>query len=793
MSRRNRSKRVDGYKNLLNKYGTKVDMSENYRFVRDKPVTNEELTLNYEENGLFAKIIDIPSDDAVSSGFECGINDTDINKFINKSLDELDFENVISSAIKWSRLYGGSIVVMIIDDGKQLDEPVDWDNIHGIDELCLFELPLITPDYNSAYNYNVKDGKVSKFGTPEYYDISSFYGSSFRVHESRCLVFKNGMLPQSSSKSEYRFFGMPEYVRIHKALQETVTSHGNGVKLLDRAVQAIYKMKNLAQLLSTENGEEAVLRRLQIIDMAKGILNSIAIDADGEDYEFKTLTFSGIKDIIDSTCNMLSAVTNIPQTKLFGRSPAGENATGESDMENYYSYVNKIQKLNLKKNLSILIDIILIVGRYKGIFNEIPSYELEFKPLWSLSEAEQATVEQTKASAEYTKAQTAQIYVDMQALDASEVRKKLAESGEFTINDILDSEDDWEAMAENEPDNIGESEETSDTALSAENKTSKEPEQMATDSLNDTVIPTGCGVIVVKDGKVLIGRRKDSGLICGPGGHIEIGETPEEAAIRETREEFGINIANIIPITTVSDMPAEYCPSQVFLCTEYYGNPICFNNEMENARFEDVRNIADMDLFLPFRLSLETFLGQLINLRDNEYNSDDWKTINGHHVNIGENGEILSGNPKVLGKGISVSTEKEKNSKKESKALKEPSENGNITSARGANKLKVKGFKSKQHLNNHWQNGRTHKEEYIKEGITTKEQYAARAVELAEMPTGNGILGYKTKEDYICRYDTAKNDYVKADINKGIRTMFKPDKGEKYYNEMLRDEGIEND
>ena len=791
MSKRNRSIRTDGYKNMLNKYGTRVDMSENYRFVRDKPVTNEELTLNYEENGLFAKIIDIPSDDAISSGFEYGINDIGITKFINKSLDELDFENIISSAIKWSRLYGGSIVVMIIDDGKQLDEPVDWDSIHGIDELCLFELPLITPDYNSVYNQ--KNGKMSKFGMPEYYDISSYYGSSFRVHESRCLVFKNGMLPQSSLKSEYRFFGMPEYIRIHKALQETVTSHGNGVKLLDRAIQAIYKMKNLAHLLSTENGEEQVLRRLQIIDMAKGILNSIAIDADGEDYEFKTLTFSGIKDIIDSTCNMLSAVTNIPQTKLFGRSPAGENSTGESDLENYYSYVNKIQKLNLKKNLSTLIDIILISGKYKGSFEEIPSYELEFKPLWSLSEAEQASVEQAKASTEYTKAQTAQIYVDMQALDASEVRKKLAENGEFTINDILDNEDDWEAMTENEPDNISESEETSDTALSAENQTSKEPEQTATDSLNDTVIPTGCGVIVVKDGKVLIGKRKDNGLICGPGGHIEIGETPEEAAIRETREEFGINIANIIPITIVSNMSDEYCTSQIFLCTEYYGNPICFNNEMENARFEDVRNIADMDLFLPFRLSLETFLGQLINLRDNEYNSDDWKTINGQHVNIGENGEILSGNPKVLGKGISVSTEKEKNSKKESKALKEPAENGNIASAKGANSLKVKDFKNKQHLNNHWQNGRTHKEEYIKEGITTKEQYAKRAVELAEMPVGNGILGYKTKEGYICRYDTAKNDYVKADLNKGIRTMFKPDEGMVYYKKELKKEGIDDE
>lgn len=576
---------------------------------------NVELTLNYEENGLFAKIIDIPSDDAVSSGFEYGVNDVDLETFINDSLDELDFEGAASTAIKWSRLYGGSLMVMIIDDGKQIDEPVDWDNIRGIDELLVFERPLITPDYNSIYNHDPKTGKWSKFGKPEFYDISPMYGRQFRVHESRCLLFKNGTLPQSSSRTEYRFFGMPEYTRIHKALQETVTSHGNGVKLLDRAVQAIYKMNDLANLLETDEGEDIVLRRLRIIDMAKGIINSIAIDANGEDYDYKTVTFSGVKDIIDATCNMLSAVTNIPQTKLFGRSPAGENSTGEGDMENYYSYVNKIQKLNLKRNLGVLIDIILIAGKYKGEFEEIPDYTLKFKPLWNLSEAEQAGVDQTKAATELTKAQTAQVYVDMQALDASEVRKRLAENGEFTVNDILDDEDDWEAMVDDAPVNANESAETSNTALSAETKAPKEQEETETDSATDTTIPTGCGVIVVKDGKVLVGTRKDNGLVCGPGGHIEIGETPEDAAIRETREEFGINIANIIPVTLISGMSEQYCPSQVFLCTEYYGNPICFNTEMEDARFEDVGSVLDMDLFLPFRLSLEDFLRQLDEIR----------------------------------------------------------------------------------------------------------------------------------------------------------------------------------
>ncbi len=412
-------------------------------------------------------------------------------------------------------------------------------------------------------------------------------------------------------------------------------------------------MNDLANLL----GEDIVLRRLRIIDMVKGIINSIAIDANGEDYDYKTVTFSGLKDIIDASCNMLSAVTNIPQTKLFGRSPAGENSTGEGDMENYYSYVNKIQKLNLKRNLGVLIDIILVAGRYKGEFEEIPDYTLGFKPLWSLSETELAEVNQTRAAAELTKAQTAQVYVDMQALDASEVRKKLAESGDFTVNDILDIEDDWEAMADMIAESENESEATSGTALSAkrempetfegakpiEQTRSKDDEAKADAAATaDAVQPGGCGVIVIKDGKVLIGTRKDNSLVCGPGGHIEMGESPEEAASRETREEFGINVANIIPVSVISGMPDEYCTSQVFLCTEYYGVPQCLNAEMENARFEDIRDVLKMKLFLPFRLSLEDFLKRLDTIR---------LTANERRSNIEVDGGSGSGRyPKDSGK-----------------------------------------------------------------------------------------------------------------------------------------------
>lgn len=439
-----RPHREDGYVNLLNKYGTKQDNSEAYKFEREPVIPDMQLTGLYEGNGLFSKIIDTPAEEALKHGFDLNLKSDELNAFVEDALDDLEWEEKAATAIKWARLYGGALIVMLIDDGHGLEEPVDWEHIRSIDELRVYERSIVQPDYASLYqqDYGGKGvgNRVSKFGQPEYYYVSSIYGS-FKVHESRCLVFRNGVLPEQTSNATYLFWGMPEYVRIRRALRETVTAHTDSVKLLERSVQAIYSMKGLASLLTTDDGENQVLKRLQLVDTSRGLLNSIAIDSEGEQYDFKTFQFSGVKDVIDATCNMLSALTNIPQTILFGRSPAGMNATGDSDFESYYNFVEKIQRLMLKRNLRTLLDVVFRAGIASGDVTEEPDYKLEFNPLWSLSDTEQATVDQTKAQTALVKAQTAQAYVDMQALDPTEVRRRLASDEEFDVEDII-SEDD---------------------------------------------------------------------------------------------------------------------------------------------------------------------------------------------------------------------------------------------------------------------------------------------------------------------------------------------------------------
>ena len=631
--------REDGYVNVLNRYGTSKDTSEHYRFQPEPAVDDTVLSMFYEGNGLFSKIIDSPAEEAIKHGFELeGISDPDIQSFFREAYDELDGDEMFMTSLKWGRLFGGAIAVMMINDGRGVDEPLDWKNIQSIDDIRIYDRSLIQPDYSSMFSYNPEDPfrtRGSRLGMPEYYSVFSKYGN-FTVHESRCLVFQNGILPEKCTNSVYQFWGMPEYVRLKRAIRDAELAYGSGPKMLDRSVQAIYKMKNLADILSTSDGEDAVLKRLEVIDMARGLLNSITIDSEGEDYDFKQFQFSGVSEIIDKSCAFLSAISSIPQTILFGAGAGGLSTTDDTSMENWYNYVERIQRRMVKKNLRYLFAIIAQAGVATGELAEVPPIKVKFNPLWSMSESEQVQLEQQKATIKSTNAATAKTYVDMGALDPSEVRNGLARDEQFDVENILDQYDEEELMAaieerlEQEAEaNAPEGEEggaenplteegnSSDTAPAAtklpqdmtdEEKAQKKREgENNADSQDTTPKPQrgGVGVIVAKEGKILCGTRHNDfgyGLLCGPGGHIEEGETPEEAAKREAYEEFGITPTKMVQLGYGPKEPDTGITPVIFLCTEFEGEPKSIDLEMTQIRFLDLEQIKEMEhaLFQPF-------------------------------------------------------------------------------------------------------------------------------------------------------------------------------------------------
>lgn len=675
--------RMDGYVNLLNRYGTSKDPSEHYHFEREPDIPDDVLTMVYEGNGLFAKIIDTPAEEAIKHGFTLkDVSDQNVEDFYVEALDELNWEEVAMTAIRWARLFGGSIAVMLINDGGRLEDPLNWRNIKSIDDIRVYERAVVQPDYQSMFSYDPRDPfltRGSRLGMPEYYQVTSQYGN-FTVHDSRCLVFQNGILPENATNSLYQLWGIPEYVRIRRALKDAELAHESAPKLLDRSVQAIYKMKDLAALLSTEQGEDQVLRRLQVIDAARGMLNSLVIDSENEDYDFKTFQFSGITDVVSASCNMLSAITSIPQTILFGQGVGGMSSTDDTSMENYYNYVERIQKRMLRSNLRYLLSIIFQAGLYTGEVDEVPKINVEFNPLWSLTDSEQATLDQQRAATQLTKAQTAQVYVSMEAIDPSEVRKKLADSDEFDVETMLDECDDEDLFSGMEeqigeqtagqgaPDGGGEvsleskptifeqghfadyaegvdidkhstdpgkngsaspasapaatklpqdmsDEEKKQSEEAPQNPAKRPGEGVQGDG--DTSSPqddlkAGVGVLVVKEGKILTGTRKTPfgyGLICGPGGHIKVGETPTQAAFRETEEEFGISPKELVLLGRGPAEPDTGIQPYIFLCTEYEGDPHCLDHEMAEPKFRSLEEIELLkpSLFQPFVDGVELF------------------------------------------------------------------------------------------------------------------------------------------------------------------------------------------
>ena len=590
--------REDGYYNLLNNYGSNRDSTEHYQWHPAVVPMDAELASMYAENGVFATIIDAPADDAVKNGIDFGMKDSSLEKKLSTRLEGLKIKSSFAKALKWARLFGGSIVVMLVDDGRLLEDPLNWRDVRGVEELLVYGRNEVSPIWLRGYQNNPASDDYRRGGTgvPEYYQVSSMFGS-FMVHSSRCLTFHNTEIPDGSLQSiNYRIWGVPEYSRMRDELKNVSLGGGYAIRLLERLSMIVYKMRGLGNLLSTPSGEEAVLRRIETIDKARNILNILLVDAEGEDIGVQSLTISGIKDILDNACAMLSAVSRIPQTRLFGRSPAGENATGEGDLTNYKEYVAGIQSGDLLDNTRTLVKLVLLGMQFAGEITDMPEYTVTYNDAWSLSDGEKATKEQTEASAQLVRAQTAEAYINMGVYEPADVRTAMSNNEKFDPENIK--------AAENPVKSWGlESPQPSIPAVNAN--------PLRADELS-------CGYVaalVVKDGKVLCGLRSDGQGWCGPGGHIEPGETPLDAVRREANEEFGITLPGLRYAGNCGGKPDEILPVQIYICESCPENPQVDNDEILECNWFTVEQIMDQDVpgglvFDPFKRSVEIYLSR---------------------------------------------------------------------------------------------------------------------------------------------------------------------------------------
>jgi phage-related protein (TIGR01555 family) len=420
---------TDGaYLNVFASVGNSRDRAAATRATAPLKLDQTSLEWLYTGDGFARKIVDMPANEMVRAGYDIeGIEDDDA---VKSTLEDINAIPLIAKALRWAGLYGGALIVALIDDGAaDLTEPLNVNRIRGIDQLRVYDR------WQVSRMEKYTDPADKRFGQTKIYNISPLVGTPYWVHESRCIPV-DGMDVPDRVRDENDGWGGSRLQQCWDQLNRFNLSHHWANSLLERAQQAVHGIPNLTDVLRSPNGETMVRARINAVDMARSVNNTIVIDA-AESYDLKSTSLSGVSDIIDRFSLALSAVTGMPEAILFGRAPGGLNSTGKADLENWYAGIMQQQETVLMPVLDQLIAWTLYAqGRYT------PDYQVEFEPLSVPSEKE---VTETRLA----QAKIHEIYVNMQALDPSEVRRELGSDVAEVEGDVeIDMGEDDGAEAE---------------------------------------------------------------------------------------------------------------------------------------------------------------------------------------------------------------------------------------------------------------------------------------------------------------------------------------------------------
>jgi len=430
--------REDGYVNAVLGYGMKrFDPFTHNRYggINSWLVDYREADNMYTFNGLARRIISLPAEEALRKGFEVKVGGEDVDentkRRLKSTLEDLDAKKQLGVALSWDRLFGGAAVLMIADDGGALEDPLNLARIRRIERLDVYAPEDIS--FTNAMLY--EDPSSPMYGRPQFYNIIGLWGNAFMVHESRLLLFHGGNISNYYRRMRMGW-GATVFEQVKSELSHYVGGNDYAFMALGRLSQGVLKLANMNDLLMNDEGERAVQTRLHLIDMARHMLNTIAIDTE-DDYDQKAMSLSNVDSVLDEFMMAICSATGIPATLLFGRSPAGQNATGKSDLENYYNLVEGIQQHTLRNPLARLIEVVGSCSEY-GI--ALPrEWYLRFESLWNESEREEAETKKLRAEARRAKAEAINTLVQAQVLDVSEARATLERDEDYEIDRSLDA------------------------------------------------------------------------------------------------------------------------------------------------------------------------------------------------------------------------------------------------------------------------------------------------------------------------------------------------------------------
>lgn len=402
--------KYDGLVNFNTGLGTASSKRANNKYVYSNFINYAELDVAYREDWLARQIVDVPAQDALREGrrFVCADAEE-----ISKVEEMLNVMGQVQECYSWSRLYGGSIIIMITN--QDLEQPLNVNRIRkgNLRKLLVFErFELSTPIVN------VTNPLADNYLEPEFYQIM---GGSQRIHHSHVIRFEGERLPRRIRFHE-QGWGDSILRKVMDDLLDVVSAKGGVAELIQEANVDTITRENLANELAGDE-EQAILNRFKVFREMKSNHRLSLLDGQ-EQYERKSISFSGVAEVLNELRIWISGAADIPVTRLFGESAKGLSATGEGDLNNYHDSIRSKQTKDLTPKMRQLDEV--LVRSALGFFPD--DCEFEWNPLTQLSGEEIAR--QGLANA-----QTDRIYLDDNIITEAHIARRLQQESVYGITD----------------------------------------------------------------------------------------------------------------------------------------------------------------------------------------------------------------------------------------------------------------------------------------------------------------------------------------------------------------------
>ena len=377
----------DGMTGLVNRMtgtGTSRDPNSHNRYVFRKP-SPVELEAIYRSNWIARKIVNIPIEDMLRQGWTWTADDPLITA-LEEEEKRLNLKEILRRALVSDAIYGGAGIFIGTADGA-LDQEL------RVERMGKGSISYLTPFHSEDLQVKELSRDPDRLGQPTMFTIRSEKSSyPIDVHPSRVVTFRGRPVDKAIARmTQDEWWGDSRLANVLSDISGASTALTGGARLMGELAIWKYKISGLADTLTTVGGEEQIQKLLTMSTTLKSSLNAVAVDGDDE-VDVVTASTAGIADTIRSFMQNVAGAADIPYTRFMSASPDGMNATGASDIRNYYDRLAGDRGAYVDPGIMQLDQALIrsAIGRYDDKIYR------SWKPLWQLNETEQTELDAKK-------------------------------------------------------------------------------------------------------------------------------------------------------------------------------------------------------------------------------------------------------------------------------------------------------------------------------------------------------------------------------------------------------------